>query len=99
MGPTKDGVIAPIFQERLLELGYWLSINGEAIYESKPWLVQNDTAGSVWYTMKAKDVYAITLNWPEDNRLILKSANSLFESSDTNVYFLETEEKLQVVIA
>ena len=49
IGPTKDGLIVPIFQERLLAVGKWLSINGEAIYSSKPWrkqLEKNTT--SVW---------------------------------------------------
>lgn len=32
IGPNKDGVIVPIFQERLLAVGKWLQINGEAIY-------------------------------------------------------------------
>uniref|UniRef100_A0A8C0RA00 alpha-L-fucosidase n=2 Tax=Canis lupus TaxID=9612 RepID=A0A8C0RA00_CANLF len=48
IGPTKDGLIVPIFQERLLSIGKWLSINGEAIYASKPWRVQlekNTTSG------------------------------------------------------
>uniref|UniRef100_A0A2A4ISS5 Putative alpha-L-fucosidase n=1 Tax=Heliothis virescens TaxID=7102 RepID=A0A2A4ISS5_HELVI len=51
VGPTKEGTIIPIFQERLLELGKWLSINGAAIYNSSPWHSQNDTLnGKVWYT-------------------------------------------------
>jgi hypothetical protein len=34
-----------------------LEINGEAIYESSPWVSQNDTFnGSVWYTCR-KDNY------------------------------------------
>ncbi|XP_009076383.1 PREDICTED: tissue alpha-L-fucosidase, partial [Acanthisitta chloris] len=49
VGPTKEGVIAPIFQERLLALGRWLDTNGEAIYESKPWRVQVETSpDTVW---------------------------------------------------
>lgn len=49
VGPTKEGVIAPIFQERLLALGRWLDINGEAIYESKPWRVQMESGtDTVW---------------------------------------------------
>ncbi|KAL4714021.1 hypothetical protein ACJJTC_008375 [Scirpophaga incertulas] len=53
VGPTKEGTIAPIFQERLLELGEWLSVNGDAIYESSPWMSQNDSySGTVWYTCK-----------------------------------------------
>uniref|UniRef100_A0A8C7DU22 Alpha-L-fucosidase n=1 Tax=Naja naja TaxID=35670 RepID=A0A8C7DU22_NAJNA len=42
VGPTKEGLIAPIFQERLLALGTWLMVNGEAIYESKPWRTQKE---------------------------------------------------------
>lgn len=49
VGPTKEGVIVPIFQERLLALGRWLDTNGEAIYESKPWRVQmENSTDTVW---------------------------------------------------
>jgi len=49
VGPTADGVIVPIFEERLRQLGSWLGVNGEAIYASKPWKHQNDTVTSyVW---------------------------------------------------
>ena len=49
IGPTKDGIIVPIFEERLRQLGAWLSINGEAIYGSRPWKFQNDTTNpDVW---------------------------------------------------
>ena len=36
VGPMADGTIPPIQQERLLALGKWLEVNGEAIYGSRP---------------------------------------------------------------
>lgn len=84
VGPTKDGIIAPIFQDRLKALGEWLSINGEAIYSSTPWSVQNDTlTKDVWYTSKDKFVYAIVLFWPENNILELASPLPIMKPSVT----------------
>lgn len=50
VGPTHDGIIAPIFEERLRQIGDWLKVNGEAIYSTQPWTHQNDTlTPDVWY--------------------------------------------------
>lgn len=43
IGPTADGRIVPIFEERLREFGAWLKVNGEGVYATKPWRRQNDT--------------------------------------------------------
>jgi len=52
----------------------WLQVNGEAIYGSRPWTHQNDTLnGHVWYTKKNQIVYAIVLQWPEND--VLKVRN------------------------
>ncbi len=37
IGPDAHGKIPPIMQERLLEIGKWLDINGEAIYGTRRW--------------------------------------------------------------
>lgn len=37
VGPKADGTIAPRDRQILADIGSWLSVNGEAIYESKPW--------------------------------------------------------------
>lgn len=49
-------------------------MNGEAIYQTSPWLVcQNETKSNVFYTIqpKTKVLYAIFTKWPKDSLLQL----------------------------
>lgn len=100
VGPTKEGTIIPIFQERLMQLGTWLSINGDSIYESNPWTVQNDTSASpVWYTSKNETVYAIFLQWPSENFISLEHPDivSYFTQKNPTVTLLGNEDKILAV--
>jgi alpha-L-fucosidase len=36
IGPAADGTIPPLMEQRLLEIGDWLRVNGEAIYGTRP---------------------------------------------------------------
>ncbi len=63
IGPTADGRIPVIMQERLLQIGEWLEVSGEAIYGSRPWREPTD-GELVRYTSKSDALYAICLRWP-----------------------------------
>ena len=42
IGPKADGTIPEQDQDILTEIGDWLAVNGEAIYQSRPWRVSSD---------------------------------------------------------
>ncbi|XP_030268358.1 tissue alpha-L-fucosidase-like [Sparus aurata] len=87
VGANSDGMIVPVFEERLRQIGVWLGINGEAIYASKTWRVQKDnTTVPVWYTAKNNTVYAILLSWPPKQSLQLPSPKT---STATKVTLLD----------
>ena len=71
IGPRADGTIPEIMQHVLRETGAWLKVNGEAIYGSRPWTVWKE--GDFRFTRNGEAVYAIALEWPEEETVTLKS--------------------------
>jgi alpha-L-fucosidase len=58
-------------QQRLIEMGKWLKINGEAIYGTRAFIktkkneeINEETNKSVFFTRKNNEIYIICLNWP-----------------------------------
>ncbi len=48
-GPTAEGIIREQNLSRMAEMGEWLTVNGEAIYGTKPWKVFGEDADSSFY--------------------------------------------------
>lgn len=69
VGPKADGTITDTQKERLLGIGKWLDINGEAIYGTRSFVKPEDTSNGIdiRYTVKAENLYVIMLDWPEDD--------------------------------
>jgi alpha-L-fucosidase len=65
IGPTADGRIPVIMQQRLMDTGKWLSVNGEAIFGTDVWSAQSNADSTIFYTRKGKDVYVLCTRWPE----------------------------------
>jgi alpha-L-fucosidase len=69
VGPTADGRIPVIMQQRLVDIGAWLKVNGEAIYGTRTWKkkTQKKTHShkGIYYTKKDNILYVICTTWPE----------------------------------
>lgn len=71
VGPTADGRIPVIQQQRLRDIGEWLKINGEGIYGTRVWdnaPVINEES-TLFFTAKGDDLYIISKKW--DGKVIV----------------------------
>ena len=62
IGPTADGRIPVIMQQKLLDIGRWLEVNGEGIYSSKCYAFSEQE--DIRYTQKDGSIYAFILRFP-----------------------------------
>ncbi len=94
VGPKADGQIPLIQQERLIQLGNWLKINGDAIYGSKPFSIKEEEKEVIINRIDNQ----INFNWvrnspmkgiKEDNFTV--EWNGFIEVPKTNTYTFEVK--------
>jgi len=101
VGPTPEGVIQPEFEERLLAIGRWLKVNGDAIYGTTYGPLQNIPFGRM--TAKGKRLFLHVYDWPKES-LELKGLQSKVTrvtllAGNRPVKFTQKDDMLKISIA
>lgn len=75
VGPKLGGEIPETQRERIAGIGKWLSVNGDAIYGTRPWKrAEGKTTDGldVRFTSKEGNLYAIFMEAPQDSRVTIE---------------------------
>jgi alpha-L-fucosidase len=111
LSPKADGTFPPEITSTLLEIGHWLDVNGEAIYDTHNWIkfaeIDRERKLNIRFTVKGDALYAIILGaWPGDELVVksLADGGSLqgkvksvsLLGNDSKLHFLWDENGLKV---
>ncbi len=90
IGPNADGTISKHQSSRLEGIGSWLEVNGEAIFETRPWKTYG--RDNLRYTCKGDDLYVIALTHP--GMYLFLDDTLINFNKQTEIIWLQTKEKL-----
>jgi len=94
VGPKSDGTFSEIDLDRLTAMGKWLTVNGEAIYETR--IMKPFREKQVYFTQKENAIYAIYLAGDEETTPPASISVTSFQPEDaTEITMLGTYKKLK----
>jgi alpha-L-fucosidase len=103
VGPTADGRIPVIMQERLQDIGNWLEINGEAIYGTTKVDIEKESnfSSDIFYTQNDNSLYAIITKWNNGSLELnlgenVKVVNVSILGTDKKLLWKQTDSNLEV---
>ncbi len=84
-----DGSLDPQVEKMLEQMGAWIAVHGEGIYETRPWMIYGEgaikakgghfgedfaySAKDIRFTTKGATLYAFALGWPADGTLVIRA--------------------------
>ena len=106
VGPKADGTLPENQLKPLKDLGKWLKLNGEGIYDSRPWIKYGqvlDDKTELRFTRKANVLYVYFLSVPKNKTITLTGctlANGakayLVGEKDKEIRLVSLQDKVQI---
>ncbi len=89
VGPNPDGTIHPIQTQRLEQLGNWLAIHGEGIYETRPWIeLKVKLVTEMRFVLLKKMMFSMDLPFKISNNMQGKNSKLLiFQAQNQKLQF------------
>ena len=106
IGPDAAGNIPANQLSRLKDLGNWMQVNSEGIYDTHPWKKTADTlqdGAALRFTKKNNTLYVFLLQKPIAKSITLKDSSfvsvksiSLFDKKNTALHFIKTATGIEI---